>query len=1147
MDQPTSPSSHLSRVPRRRGGLLRNIAAIAAGFGLVIVLAAGLLALRLIAGPVQFEALAERVAGAIAARMGEGWTVSLRGASVELAGGSLQLRTTGLDLRNPQGALVVRAPQALVGVDPLSVLSGEMQARTIEFRDLQLQAQIMPDGAIAFAPAEEGAAPDAAPVTTGPLAREDGPAGPSAIAAATGALFGLILEPSGLVGALDRASLTGARLTLLDAERRERAVFSRVDATFARAPAGGRFDLALQGSEGQWRVGGAVTEAEGGRSGVVEAHEVPVRDLLLLSGLSGLPASADLKLSARAEASLRAGRLDRLKVSLGSGAGAILLEDPDMPRVAVEALQAEAAWDEESRSFAIEQASFRAGETRIGLSGKLTLPRGEDGWALELGGRDAVLDGAADGDEPVRLDRISARLAGRPGGVVLEQAALQGPTLTVAGRGEFGVDPKEGLKLSLRSDRLDVRSAIRLWPAAVAAKARRYLLPNLRQGTAVNAALDVAMTVEDMRNSVANRPIPDEAVRMAFVINGGVITVAEGLPPLGPGDVSGQMTGTRLEFRATRARVEMPDGRQLSLPEASFVVPVLGTTDIVAEIGVQAQGGVDALVSLLQSPVLREQAAIDLDPGAVKGRADLRLSLPLALNRMPSLADLPVLVTGSLGDVSLDKPLGRERLENANLALRYAEGALTLRGPARLGGAPAVIDLKQPRGGAGEAVLTATLDEAARARKGLSFGAQLTGPVAVRAVAPLGRPGPVRVEIDLARAAVENLLPGWTKPAGKPGRATFLVGMGQEGGPAGAPAGQTAELSDLVVESGSVLLKGSAVLGADGQLERADLPVVRLSPGDDMRARVERAGNVLKVSVRGNNADARPVLKMLTSNQAAQGGAAQREAREVELDFAVNILTGHHGEAVTGASVKALLRQREARQVQFGGRLGRAQLRGQTQRQERTPVLVVESDDAGATLRFLDVYKRMVGGALIFQATLGEGPQNGNIVVSSFRLRNEPALGQIIAEQPGAVGRAAMSPELDPGDVGFTRLKASFTKNAGRLDVQDAVIWGPLMGFSLAGFIDYPRDRTDIQGTFVPIYGLNNVFAQLPVLGPLLGGGQNEGLFAINFRLSGPASSPTLSVNPLSAIAPGFLRRLFGAAAAEDGPPPPPPPPLPDR
>jgi hypothetical protein len=56
-----------------------------------------------------------------------------------------------------------------------------------------------------------------------------------------------------------------------------------------------------------------------------------------------------------------------------------------------------------------------------------------------------------------------------------------------------------------------------------------------------------------------------------------------------------------------------------------------------------------------------------------------------------------------------------------------------------------------------------------------------------------------------------------------------------------------------------------------------------------------------------------------------------------------------------------------------------------------------------------------------------------------------------------------------------------------------------------------------------------------------LGGGENEGRFGINFRLSGPSTSPALTINPLSALAPGFLRKIFGAGqgAPSDAPAPP--------
>mgnify|MGYP006179232599 CR=1 FL=1 len=44
-------------------------------------------------------------------------------------------------------------------------------------------------------------------------------------------------------------------------------------------------------------------------------------------------------------------------------------------------------------------------------------------------------------------------------------------------------------------------------------------------------------------------------------------------------------------------------------------------------------------------------------------------------------------------------------------------------------------------------------------------------------------------------------------------------------------------------------------------------------------------------------------------------------------------------------------------------------------------------------------------------------------------------------------------------------------------------------------------------------------------------GGPKEGLIAITFEVVGPATGPTLRVNPMSAVAPGFLRKLFAQPA----------------
>ena len=52
-----------------------------------------------------------------------------------------------------------------------------------------------------------------------------------------------------------------------------------------------------------------------------------------------------------------------------------------------------------------------------------------------------------------------------------------------------------------------------------------------------------------------------------------------------------------------------------------------------------------------------------------------------------------------------------------------------------------------------------------------------------------------------------------------------------------------------------------------------------------------------------------------------------------------------------------------------------------------------------------------------------------------------------------------------------------------------------------------------------------------------LGSAPNEGLFAIAFEIAGPATGPTLRVNPVSGMIPGIMGKLFDFPALEAAPP----------
>ena len=49
----------------------------------------------------------------------------------------------------------------------------------------------------------------------------------------------------------------------------------------------------------------------------------------------------------------------------------------------------------------------------------------------------------------------------------------------------------------------------------------------------------------------------------------------------------------------------------------------------------------------------------------------------------------------------------------------------------------------------------------------------------------------------------------------------------------------------------------------------------------------------------------------------------------------------------------------------------------------------------------------------------------------------------------------------------------------------------------------------------------------MPILGQVLLGGEGQGLIGLTFAVTGTFARPRVTINPVSALAPGFLKRFL--------------------
>ncbi len=329
------------------------------------------------------------------------------------------------------------------------------------------------------------------------------------------------------------------------------------------------------------------------------------------------------------------------------------------------------------------------------------------------------------------------------------------------------------------------------------------------------------------------------------VVGSGVrFALGGSLPDVQNLSLTAMATGRTVAVQAPRGSAELGKGLSLQLTDGSFGILDTYAERPIGRAGFRATGGVDALAALMALPALKDAAPGQIDPEGLKGRVDLRTELSLPLVENIKASDVVVQSTGQITGLASETMLGGPSLEAANLAANYDRGQLNLKGDGRINGALANIELKQDAKGVGEVIVAMTLDPAARQKFGVELPAGLTGPVGIRAVQPLGRAksAPLRVEADLTRMAIDGLLPGWTKPAGRAGRMTFQLADA---------SGNRSELTEIALDAPPVMARGRAMLDENGGLVSASLSQFRLSPGDDLRVEARRDGPTTKLTVRG--------------------------------------------------------------------------------------------------------------------------------------------------------------------------------------------------------------------------------------------------------------------------------------------------------
>lgn len=1130
----------------RARGLLAFSAALLVSLGL----AGAFVSWQLNRGGLSLPAITPIIAAALSAHLGEGRNVEVGSASISRDGdGRITIEARDIRVTDAEGRKLAAVPRAILGLDGLPI-GGRAALRRIDVADASVALRIGADGLVAFAAGPAG--PTMAAEAVGepradrpdpgdpspPTARPENPATPEVVDLTPFRRVGVwldLIEASGLDGAaLSRFGLRNGTLLIDDTRTGRRLVFAGVDVDLASPTEGGAtLRVAATGQSSHWTVTTTISRKDEAGSRQIDAavKDLAPRDLMLASNhpdafIAETPLSGVLRATIDA-----AGDLKSMNAELMAGTGVVGHRSEERLRLAVDGMAVRLAWRRGQPGLVVEELHAASGLNRISLSAVLVPPKTMDGTGtIEISRLEAVTTFLNPDEPPAPIQVSDARLVldhvART--VTIERAeATSGGVGAIAIQGTVLFEPGKtpGLDIGFATSRMPVAAYYRMWPGFVAPQLREWLTRNLTAGVVEQTAFAIRVNPGALVDG--GPPLPPSAMSLTGRVRGATLAVLPGAPPLRDAELDVRVDGQTTRLTMPRAYVEPAPGKRLAVAQGLFEIADHRVPDPRATARFRIEGPADAAAILLRSEAFRAHANGPTIPTVgVRGMVTANVSVATPLKDKVAPNEITYRLEADFTGFAADNAFGEMKLENATLRVVTSTRDLVVTGEGRLGGAQATFDYRRARPDAKPVIrLAATLDDAGRARIGLRTQGMIAGPTPVRVVTEGEDSGRYIVDVDLTPATVTELLPGWTKPRGQPGRARFTAVELDDGW----------RIDDLSVESRGVLVRGSMVLDGSGELRSAHFPAFHLRDGDRVAMRVERQGEGHRVSLRGDTMDARAILRSLTEPPRAPS-QNRAPARDVEAEIRIGVVAGANGETVRQMDLRATRRGGELRALAASGRIGRdapfaAELRGQGAAQR----IVTSAGDAGALLRFLDIYPSMQGGrlSLIMAPILPDGSiREGTIEVTDFSIRGDRAIADMVADaaNPEADGRprrpSARQATSTDGSA-FSRLKADFSRRGNRISVTNGLLWGAAIGATVEGEFDLAADRIDLIGTYVPAYAVNNAFARIPVLGVILGGSPDEGVFGITYRITGRASQPRLMVNPLSAVTPGLLRKIF--------------------
>ncbi len=466
--------------------------------------------------------------------------------------------------------------------------------------------------------------------------------------------------------------------------------------------------------------------------------------------------------------------------------------------------------------------------------------------------------------------------------------------------------------------------------------------------------------------------------------------------------------------------------------------------------------------------------------------------------------------------------------------MNVTEEAVEAKGPIQIKGVPAELawqrifyasDDRQP-----PIKVTATLDEGAREKLGFKVNHLVKGPTPVTmSITGLGQgTAPamsLTADLTNARAAVrQHGLDQARRPHAPTSSSTWRSRRTARPTCRTSRSSATTSISKAVSRSTPSSTSRASISPISRSISITHVEITATVRDD----------KVLDIKANGPTYDGKQFFRSLFSAGQFTDDGSTEPADPFGVDLAADIDTVVGFYDTTARNVHVTFKKRNGRIVALDAK---GDLNGKTpaavtlETSGGTREIKAEARDAGAAFRLIGFYPNVDGGEASARSqsrcrwTWDE--ERDALGARLYRARRRG--GERRAHRSELASRAwsAQAGSSRAARIDFKQLRAPFSVGGGKFRLQDAYMNGAQLGATMRGTVDFKAQTVDLGGTYVPLYGLNSAFRAIPILGPVLGGRQGEGLVGITFAIKGSLDDPSVLVNPMSVMTPGIFRQIF--------------------